>query len=86
MTVLKLVVILGRIDFLDDVDAKLNLALVGVEKPGGRGSGQVHFARLTCNVVARLSRHLGDTHLAIATRKVFVRDVCCLVGQSFEIY
>ena len=85
MTVLKLMVNLGRIDFLDDVDSKLNLQPNGpASSLCGHESGQVHLARLMCNVGARLSNHGGDSLLAIANRKVFVRDVCFLVGQLWE--
>ena len=85
MTVLKLMVNLGRIDFLDDVDSKLNLQPSGpASSLCGRESGQVHLARLMCNVGARLSNHVGCSTMAIANRKAFVRDVCLLVGQLWE--
>ena len=85
MTVLKLMVNLGRIDFLDDVDSQLNLQPSGpASSLCGRESGQVHLARLMCNVGARLSKHVGCSVLAIANRKAFVRDVCLLVGQLWE--
>ena len=76
---------LGRIDFHDDVDSELNLQPNGpASSLCGHESGQVHLARLMCNVGARLSKHGGDSPLAIANRKVFVRDVCFLVGQLWE--
>ena len=85
MTVLKLMVNLGTIDFLDDVDSKLNLQPSGpASSLCGRESGQVHLATLMCNVGARLSKHVGCSVLAIANRKAFVRDVCLLVGQLWE--
>ena len=85
MTVLKLMVNLGRIDFLDDVDSKLNLQPSGpASSLCGRESGQVHRARLMCNVGARLSKHVGCSALAIANRKAFVRDVCLALGQLWE--
>ena len=86
MTVLALMVNLGRIDFLDDVDSKLTQ--VHPSGPAsslcGRESGQVHLARLMCNVGARQSKHVGCSVLAIANRKAFVRDVCLLVSQLWE--
>ena len=82
---LKLMVNLGRIDFHDDVDSKLNLQPNGpASSLCGHESGQVHLARLMCNVGARLSSHNGSAGLVIATRKGFVRDVCLFLGQLWE--
>ena len=85
MTVQKLIVNLDRVDFLDKVDLAFNPQPGGLASSlGGRESGQVHLARLMCNVGARLSKHVGCSVLAIANRKAFVRDVCLLVGQLWE--
>ena len=62
MTVLKLMVNLDRIDFLDNVDSAFNLQPGGpASSLGGRESGQVHLATLMCNVGARLSRNDGQS-------------------------
>ena len=85
MTILKLIVNLGRIDFHDDVDSKLNLQPNGpASSLCGHESGQVHLARLMCNVGARVSSHGGSCHTIRATRKRFLRDVCLFLGQLWE--
>ena len=86
MTVLTLMVNLGRIDFLDDVDSQLKLQPRGPASSFcGRESGQVHFARLMCNVGARLSKPAFGGHaVGVETRKDLLRDVCLLVCWLWE--
>jgi len=85
VTIRKLIVNLCRIDFHDDVDSKLNLQPNGLASSlCGHESGQVHLARLMCNVGARVSAHAGSYHTIRAARKRFLRDVCLLLGQLWE--
>ena len=85
MTILELIVNLGRIDFHDDVDSELNLQHNGpASSLCGHESGQVHLVRLMCNVGARVSAHAGSYHTIRAARKRFLRDVCLLLGQLWE--
>ena len=85
MTILKLIVNLRRIDFRDDVDSELNLQPGGpASSLCGHESGEVHLARLMCNVGALASHRVRSCHTVRATRKRFLRDVCLLLGQLWE--